>query len=106
MLLFAGLAASACQNPAAGVKDGAGVFQAVCAMCHGERGKPNATNVAKLGVRDLTAAEFRARVTPALVEAQVMNGSKNHLMPAFATQLSPAQIKAVAAYVASPRFPE
>ena len=60
--------------------------------------------IAHLGVRDLTSAEFRARVTPALVEAQIRGGSKNKLMPAFEGALSDAQIKAVAAYVASSAF--
>lgn len=58
----------------------------------------------RIGVRDLTAAEFRARVTPELVEAQVRTGSKNKLMPAFDGALTADQIKAVAAYVASKQF--
>jgi len=85
--------------------DGAKVFQSVCATCHGAEGKPNAAMVARLGVRDLTSAELRARVTPALVEAQVRKGSQNKLMPSFTGALSDTQIKAVAAYVASPTFP-
>ena len=92
----------------AGVKissdDGAQVFTSVCATCHGPQGKPNAAMVARLGVRDLTAPELRVRITPALVEAQVRKGSQNKLMPSFAGALSDAQIKAVAAYVASPAF--
>ena len=95
-----------CQKPAGGSTDGRTVFRSVCATCHGEEGKPSETMVAKLGVRDLTSPEFRARVTPALVEAQVRTGSKNKLMPAFGGAISDAQIKAVAAYVASPQFPQ
>jgi mono/diheme cytochrome c family protein len=87
-----------------GGADGPQVFQNVCATCHGPTGKPTETMVQKLGVRDLTSAELRARVTPALVESQVRNGSKNKLMPAFAGALSDAQISAVAQYVASPQF--
>ena len=60
--------------------------------------------VAQLGVRDLTASEFRARVTPELVEHQVRTGSKSKLMPAFEGAISDAQIAAVSAYVASPQF--
>jgi mono/diheme cytochrome c family protein len=85
--------------------DGAKVYQSLCATCHGPVGKPTAAMVARIGVRDLTSAELRARITPALVEAQVRGGSKNKLMPAFAGALDDAQIKAVAAYVASPTFP-
>ena len=60
--------------------------------------------IAQLNVRDLTAPEFRARLTPELVEAQVRNGSQNKLMPAFNEVLSAAQIKAVSAWVADPTF--
>lgn len=60
--------------------------------------------VARLGVRDLTAPEFRARVTPGLIEQQVRTGSKNKLMPSFQGVLDDAQVTAVAAYIASPQF--
>jgi len=60
--------------------------------------------VAQLNVRDLTSPELRARITPALVEAQVRTGSKNKLMPSFAGALTDEQIRAVAAHVASPGF--
>jgi mono/diheme cytochrome c family protein len=103
VLLLAALAA--CNgNPASGAKDGAQVFSSVCATCHGPNGKPTEAMVQRLNVRDLTAPEFRARVTAALVENQVRTGSKNKLMPAFQGALDDAQIKAVSAYVASPEF--
>ena len=88
----------------AGVKDGRAVFESLCASCHGPDGRPPAAMVARLGVRDLTAPEFRARVTPGVVAQQVRTGSKNKLMPAFEGLLDAAQIKLVAAYVASPQF--
>ena len=91
-------------NVAGGAQDGAAIFQSVCATCHGPTGKPPEPMVARLGVRDLTAPQLRAKITPALVEAQVRKGSQNKLMPAFEGALSDAQIKAVAAYVASPQF--
>lgn len=100
---------SACHSdPAGGSKDGATVFGTLCATCHGPDGRPPAAMVARLGVRDLTAPEFRARVAasgPGLVEQQVRHGSQNKLMPAFEGAISDAQIRAVAAYVASPAFP-
>jgi mono/diheme cytochrome c family protein len=93
-----------CHDPTDGSVDGATIFAATCATCHGERGKPSEAMVARLAVRDLTSAEFRQRATPALVEAQVRAGSKNKVMPAFAGALTDAQIRAVAAYVANPAF--
>ncbi|HEX3762032.1 MAG TPA: c-type cytochrome [Kofleriaceae bacterium] len=100
--------AGACnRDPAGGTQDGASVFGMLCATCHGPDGRPPAAMVARLGVRDLTAPEFRARVAaagPSLVEQQVRHGSQNKLMPAFEGAISDAQIRAVAAFVASPQF--
>jgi mono/diheme cytochrome c family protein len=100
------VAACSGQGSAAGEGiDGADLYAKFCSTCHGPGGKPDATMVARLGVRDLTSPELRARVTPALVEAQVRTGSQNKLMPAFAGAFTDEQIKAIAVYVASPRFP-
>ncbi len=96
----AGLSLAGCNRPAAGgSQDGATVYASVCATCHGDQGHPSASMAAQLGVRDLTDPAFRARVTVALVEAQVRKGSANKLMPAFAGALTDAQIAAVAAWV-------
>ena len=94
----------ACNGTPAGGANGPATFRSMCATCHGETGKPTEAMVARLAVRDLTAKEFRVRVTPALVETQVRSGSKNKLMPAFAGALTDEQIAAVASYVASPAF--
>ena len=103
--LILAAAACGCGNPAGDASGGPQVFQSVCAACHGPAGKPDAALVARLGVRDLTAQEFRARVTLQLVEHQVRAGSQNKLMPSFEGALDDAQIRAVAAYVASSTFP-
>lgn len=101
----AALAAACNSEPAGGAQDGPTLFQSLCATCHGQDGRPPAAMVARLGVRDLTAPEFRARATPGLVEQQVRHGSQNKLMPAFEGAISDAQIRAVSAYVGSPKFP-
>lgn len=104
--LLVPIALAGCEpTPAAdGPADGAAVYGKYCITCHGTSGKPTAQMVATLGVRDLTAPELRARITPPLVEAQVRNGSQNTLMPAFYRVIPESGIKAVAAYVASPAF--
>jgi mono/diheme cytochrome c family protein len=104
LVLVLGCGHDATGGSAGGSADGAQLFKSACAMCHGERGKPTEALVARLAVRDLTAAEFRARVTPALVEAQIRAGSKNKVMPSFDGALTDDQIRAVAAYVALPTF--
>ena len=103
MLAFV-LAATGCSDPTGGSVDGKAVFASMCTSCHGERGKPSEGMAAQLNVRDLTDPKWRVAVTPALVEHQVRTGSANKLMPSFTGALSDAQIKAVAAYVASPTF--
>jgi mono/diheme cytochrome c family protein len=103
-MLVCATVAACTRGPSSDATDGRAVFQSLCATCHGADGRPPAAMMARLGVRDLTAPEFRARVTPGLVEQQVRSGSSNKLMPAFAGAISDAQIAAVAAYVASPRF--
>lgn len=97
--------ATACRT-AAGGESGPQVYQSVCATCHGADGTPTAAMIARLAVRDLSSPELRARVTPALVEAQVRKGSANKLMPSFEGALTDAQIKDVSEYVASPSFPK
>ena len=100
LALFAGCEA----GPRTTTTDGDKLYQQYCALCHGPTGKPTEAMVARRTVRDLTSKELRERVTPALVEQQVRNGSQNKLMPAFAGALSDEQIKAIAAYVSSPQF--
>jgi len=102
--MFVAMVAGCTPDAVATASDGAQIFQSACVTCHGPTGKPTEAMVAKFGVRDLTAPEFRARVSPALVEKQVHAGSKNKLMPSFDGLLSEAQVKAVAAYVAAATF--
>ena len=104
--LLVAIALAGCEPtpPSDGPADGAAVYAKYCIPCHGATGKPSAQLIATLGVRDLTSPELRARITVPLVEAQVRNGSQNALMPAFQRMIPEPQIKAVAAYVASPAF--
>ena len=94
------LGAGACHRTiAGGSADGAAVFAAACAQCHGKTGRPPAQMAAQLGVRDLTSPEFQARRTAALIEHQVRRGSANGRMPAFTGAINDAQIAGVVAFV-------
>lgn len=95
---------AACGQKAGGSTDGAELYRTSCASCHGETGKPPEALAVRMNVRDLTSAELRARITPELVEKQIRTGSENKLMPSFEGVLTDEQIKALAAYVASPAF--
>ena len=103
--LVLGAAGAACRGDAAGGSvEGPELFARLCSACHGPDGKPPEAMALRLGVRDLTAPEVRARLTPASVEQQLRHGSENKLMPSFVGVASEAQIKALAEYVASPAF--
>jgi cytochrome c oxidase cbb3-type subunit III len=102
ILLVFGLACS--REPDTTTTDGAAIYAKYCVTCHGSTGKPTEVMVAQLKVRDLTAPDVRATLTPERVRKQVRDGSQNKLMPAFGGVLDDAQITAVAAYVASPGF--
>lgn len=105
LLACAGAGAAGCSSDATGGSvDGAELFAKLCSGCHGPTGKPPPQMELRLGVRDLTAPEMRAKITPELVEQQVRRGSQNGLMPAFQDLLKPAQLKALSEYVASPAF--
>jgi mono/diheme cytochrome c family protein len=94
-----------CSSDATGGSvDGPELFAKLCSGCHGPTGKPPPAMELRLGVRDLTAPEMRAKITPELVEQQIRRGSQNGLMPAFQDLLKPAQLKALSEYVASPQF--
>ena len=80
---------------AARAEDGKAVFAAKCAICHGPDGKGQSPMGQKLGAKDLTAA----KLTEAQVKATVENGKAPKMM-AFKGKLEPAQIDAVAKYVA------
>lgn len=103
--LFASGAIAGCSGkPAGNPADGAVVYESMCATCHGPDGRPPASMVARIGVRDLTSPEFRGRASLELIEKQVRFGSRSKLMPAFQGALSDVQIAAVVAFVASPQF--
>jgi mono/diheme cytochrome c family protein len=95
----AAFAAGCDRKVANGSVDGAQVFAAACASCHGPRGEPSESMIASLRVRDLTDPAFRARATRDLIVNQVRHGSANKLMPSFTGALDDAQMAAVADFV-------
>ena len=99
VVVFLVVLAACDRRVAGGSTDGAKVFGEACARCHGDGGKPPVPMVDQLGVRDLTAPEFRARRNRALIDQQVRRGSANGRMPAFTGALSDAQVESVTAYV-------
>jgi mono/diheme cytochrome c family protein len=84
---------------AGGKADGAEIFAAACAGCHGGSGKPDPGMVARYGVKDLTSAELQKRLADKDIRHQVLNGSKNKKMPSFRGALTDAQLDALVKHV-------
>lgn len=96
--------AGACDRKVAGGSaDGAEVFAQACASCHGPEGIPPAAMEARLGVKDLSAAELHQRLSDADLRRQIIEGSADNKMPAFGSVLSEAQLEALVAHVRSLR---
>ena len=102
VVAFLGIAAAGCDRKVAGGStDGAKVFEAACASCHGPAGTPPPQMRDTLGVRDLNGAEFVGRRTRERVVDQIRRGAPNGRMPAFTGALTEEQIQAVADHVMS-----
>lgn len=77
-------------------------YVAKCAMCHGKDGKGESKLGQKVGVKDLTDAQYQASFTDEKAFKDIKEGLKDGekiLMTAFGGKLSDAQIKALVTYV-------
>ena len=76
--------------------DGAAVFKAKCAACHGPDGSGDTTMGRKLGIRNLTTAPVQQQ-TDAQLLAIITNGKNK--MPAYGGKIADADLKALVAYI-------
>ena len=76
--------------------DGAGLFKAKCAMCHGPDGAGKTPMGQKLNIRDLQSADVQKQADAAL--SQIIAQGKGK-MPAFSQKLSDDQIKLLVAHI-------
>jgi mono/diheme cytochrome c family protein len=74
---------------------GADLFKAKCAMCHGADGSGSAMGK-KMGAHDFTAAEVQKMSDADLTETITKGKNK---MPAYADKLKPEEIKGLVAYI-------
>jgi mono/diheme cytochrome c family protein len=100
VLAAALLFTAGCSTEVAGGKpDGAAIFSEVCARCHGPTGIPDPGNVARLGVKPLNSPHVQQQLSNAEIRRQILQGSRNKQMPAFAGALSEQQVDAIVAHV-------
>ena len=76
--------------------DGASIFKAKCAMCHGADGSGNSPMGKSMGLRDLGSAEVQSSSDADLV-AVISNGKGK--MPAYKGKLSDSDISDVVKYI-------
>lgn len=86
---------------AGGEADGPQIYSELCARCHGPEGVPNASMVARTGVKPLTSERVQEELSVAEIRDQIENGSDNKQMPAFEGALNDEQIDAVVEHVRS-----
>jgi cytochrome c6 len=79
-------------------QDGASLFKAKCAACHGADGKGEGSMGKALKVRDLTSDDVQNQTDAELTDI-TMNGKGK--MPAYKGKLTDDQIKQVIAFVRS-----
>ena len=79
--------------------DGAELFVAHCAPCHGTDGKARTPAGKKLGAKDLS----ESKLADAAIEKQIFDGLKDakgaERMPSFKAKLAPDEIAAVVVFV-------
>ncbi|HET7437082.1 MAG TPA: cytochrome c [Thermoanaerobaculia bacterium] len=79
-----------------GGPDGAPIFKAKCAMCHGPDGAGQTTMGKNLKLRDLRSAEVQKQTDAELVK-WISDGKGK--MPSYKGKLTPADIDAVVAFI-------
>ena len=80
-------------------------WKAKCSSCHGEDGKGATEQGKKMGVRDMTTAEFWKDVTDAKAKDAITNGLKQvkdgkaQEMEPYKDKIKPEDVDALVAYV-------
>jgi mono/diheme cytochrome c family protein len=90
------LAAISVQGQGQNSSDGAAVFKAKCAMCHGTDGTGKTPMGQKMNIRDMHSAEIQKQSDVDLARAIAQGKGK---MPAYGKTLSDGQIKLLVSHV-------
>ena len=82
-----------------GGADGAAVFAARCAACHGLDGKARTPAGKKLGAKDLTESKLADEAIRVQIREGVRDKKGASRMPAFKAELAPDEIASLVAFV-------
>ena len=94
---------------AGNIENGAKLFAANCARCHGRGGKGDGPDLVKLqsavSPDDWTDTESNKALTDGFIAAMITKGGKangkSRIMPAFGDKLSAAQVRDLLAFIRS-----
>ena len=79
------------------------LWKVKCASCHGADGKGKTETGEKLGIPDMTTADWQKKVTDAEAKTAILDGfkrpEKKEGMDAYKEKLEPAQVDALVEYV-------
>jgi mono/diheme cytochrome c family protein len=92
-----------------GVSQGARLFAADCARCHGKQGKGDGPDLVKLqsavSPDDWTDKQSNQELTDSFIVAMITKGGKangkSRIMPAFGGKLNPQQVQHLLAFIRS-----
>lgn len=100
-LAMAGPAASAATPPPPGSPKAAVLYHNYCSVCHGDKGdgQSRATGALSTPPRDFTSEASRRELTPERIAAAITHGRPGTAMTAWRSQLSAADIEALAEHV-------
>jgi mono/diheme cytochrome c family protein len=96
--LLVGLVGAGCSGRPSS-QEGQALFLQICARCHGDDGKGNPVERARLGVPDMTDPVFHARLNDDQMKHAIRKGSTSGKMPPFGTSFSEQQLEAIVAHV-------
>jgi cytochrome c6 len=82
--------------PAAMAEDGAALYKAKCAMCHGQDGAGQTTMGKNMKLRDLGSAEVQKQTDAELTKITADGKNK---MPAYKSKMTAAEIEAVVKFI-------
>jgi len=87
--------------PAAAASDAAALYHNYCSVCHGDKGDGKSRAAGSLSTmpRDFTSAASRQELTRERIAAVIAHGKAGTAMVGWKTQLSPADIDALAEHV-------
>jgi mono/diheme cytochrome c family protein len=93
------VAAAAACGPEPSAADGQVLYAQACARCHAPDGTGDPLQKQRLGVPDMTSAEWQRRTSDGDMKRTIREGSKSRRMPGFGDFFKEPQLDALVKHV-------